>query len=131
MAQPHPTPLPPAWADHLLGVFCPSELQEELLGDLHEQFEQQVTQIGESTARRLYVWEVIRFCRPYLISRQLRALTANSTFSSSLSFLLSNMLRNYLKIALRSLAKNQVYSFINISGLAVGMAVAMLIGLWV
>ena len=41
------------------------------------------------------------------------------------------MLRNYLKIALRNLIKNKVYSFINIGGLAVGMAVAMLIGLWV
>ncbi|QKZ12819.1 ABC transporter permease [Spirosoma sp. KUDC1026] len=40
------------------------------------------------------------------------------------------MLRNYLKIAWRNLAKNRVYSFINIGGLAVGMAVAMLIGLW-
>ena len=41
------------------------------------------------------------------------------------------MLRNYLKIALRNLARNKGYSFINIGGLAVGMAVAMLIGLWV
>ncbi len=41
------------------------------------------------------------------------------------------MLRNYLKIALRNLVRNKVYSFINIGGLAVGMAVAMLIGLWV
>ena len=41
------------------------------------------------------------------------------------------MLRNYLKIALRNLLRNKVYSFINIGGLAVGMAVAMLIGLWV
>lgn len=41
------------------------------------------------------------------------------------------MLLNYLKIALRNLAKNKVYSFINIGGLAVGMAVAMLIGLWI
>ena len=41
------------------------------------------------------------------------------------------MIKNYLKIALRNLAKNKVYSFINIGGLAVGMAVAMLIGLWV
>ena len=40
------------------------------------------------------------------------------------------MLQNYLKIALRNLVKNKVYSFINIAGLAVGMAVAMLIGLW-
>ncbi|MBC8152635.1 MAG: ABC transporter permease [Bacteroidetes bacterium] len=41
------------------------------------------------------------------------------------------MLRNYLKIAWRNLLRNKVYSAINIGGLAVGMAVAMLIGLWV
>jgi putative ABC transport system permease protein len=40
------------------------------------------------------------------------------------------MLRNYFKIAWRNLAKNKLYSFINITGLATGMAVAMLIGLW-
>ena len=39
------------------------------------------------------------------------------------------MLRSYLKIALRNLLKSKVSSFINITGLAVGMAVAMLIGL--
>ncbi|MPR34777.1 ABC transporter permease [Salmonirosea aquatica] len=41
------------------------------------------------------------------------------------------MLRNYLKIAFRNLTRNKGYSFINIGGLAIGMAVAMLIGLWV
>jgi putative ABC transport system permease protein len=41
------------------------------------------------------------------------------------------MLRNYLKIAWRNLLKNKMYSFINIGGLAIGMAVAMLIGLLV
>ena len=40
------------------------------------------------------------------------------------------MLRNYLKVTWRSLQKNTAYSFINIGGLAVGLAVAMLIGLW-
>ncbi|MEJ0106109.1 MAG: ABC transporter permease [Bacteroidota bacterium] len=41
------------------------------------------------------------------------------------------MIRNYFKTALRSLVKNKVTSFINIAGLSVGMAVAMLIGLWI
>jgi len=40
------------------------------------------------------------------------------------------MIKNYLKTAWRNLVKNKVHSFINIVGLAVGMAVAMLIGLW-
>ncbi|MBL7873847.1 MAG: ABC transporter permease [Cyclobacteriaceae bacterium] len=41
------------------------------------------------------------------------------------------MLKNYLKIAFRSLLKNSVYSFINISGLSIGIASAVLILLWV
>jgi putative ABC transport system permease protein len=41
------------------------------------------------------------------------------------------MLQNYLKIAWRNLFRNRVSSMINIGGLAVGMAVAMLISLWV
>ena len=41
------------------------------------------------------------------------------------------MLKNYFKVALRNLTANKAHSLINISGLAVGMAVAMLIGLWI
>lgn len=41
------------------------------------------------------------------------------------------MYRNYLKTAVRGLLKNKFSSFINVSGLAVGMAVSMLIGLWI
>src|SRR3569833_1058505 len=40
------------------------------------------------------------------------------------------MLKNYFKIAWRNLLRNRISSMINISGLAVGMAVAMLTGLW-
>ena len=41
------------------------------------------------------------------------------------------MLSNYLKITLRSLLKNPVFSFINIAGLSTGLACSMLIILWV
>jgi putative ABC transport system permease protein len=41
------------------------------------------------------------------------------------------MFNNYFKIAWRNLLKNKVYSIINITGLASGMAVAMIIGLWI
>jgi len=41
------------------------------------------------------------------------------------------MIKSYFKIAWRNLVKSKGYSAINIGGLAVGMAVAMLIGLWV
>jgi putative ABC transport system permease protein len=41
------------------------------------------------------------------------------------------MLKNYIKIAWRSLRTNKLLSFINIAGLAIGMSVVMLIGLWI
>ena len=37
------------------------------------------------------------------------------------------MLKNYLKIALRNISRNKAFSFINISGLAIGMACCVLI----
>ena len=41
------------------------------------------------------------------------------------------MIKNYLKIALRNIARHKGYSFINITGLAIGMACCILILLWV
>ena len=43
----------------------------------------------------------------------------------------NNMFKNYLKIAWRNLWKNKGYSAINIGGLALGMAVTLIIGLWI
>ncbi|MGZ3950520.1 MAG: ABC transporter permease, partial [Flavisolibacter sp.] len=41
------------------------------------------------------------------------------------------MIGNYFKIAFRNLFRNKAFSLINISGLAIGMASAMLILLWI
>lgn len=41
------------------------------------------------------------------------------------------MLKNYIKVAIRMMARHKIYSLINITGLAVGMTVFILIALWV
>jgi len=41
------------------------------------------------------------------------------------------MLRNYLKTAWRNLLKNKFYSLINMAGLTAGLAIGILILLWV
>jgi putative ABC transport system permease protein len=41
------------------------------------------------------------------------------------------MIKNYFKIAWRTLFRNRTSSIINIGGLAIGMSVALLIGLWI
>ena len=41
------------------------------------------------------------------------------------------MIKNYIKIAFRNLARNKAFSFINIFGLAVGLATCLLIMLYI
>ncbi|GAB3279509.1 ABC transporter permease [Larkinella harenae] len=90
-------------------------------GDLEELFQLRVQTMRQPRARWRYVRDVVSLLRPSLLKRQ---------ETNHLKPALMTMLRNYLLIALRQLVKNKGYSFINLSGLAVGMAVAILIGLW-
>ncbi|SFE99869.1 ABC transporter permease [Spirosoma endophyticum] len=115
---------PPQWADRLLGWFCTPHKLEEILGDLHEEFAYQVDRVGVQRARQLYVQEVLGFIHIFP-SKQ----TTDSVF---FTFLLHpDMLANYLKIALRTLWKNKVYSGINVAGLAIGLAACLAIGLYI
>ncbi len=41
------------------------------------------------------------------------------------------MLKNFFKIALRNISRNKGFSILNIGGLAIGMASALLVLLWV
>ena len=113
---------PPRLADSLLKLFCAPHRLEEVQGDLHEEFAWQVQRIGERQARWRYWWDVLGFIKPFPVKRKLSAYPNPTT---------TDMLRNYLKIAFRNLVRNKGYSAINIGGLAVGMAVAMLNGLWI
>ena len=115
---------PPRLADRFLQFFCAPHLLEEVQGDLHEEFEYQVERVGARRARWRYWRDVLGFLQPRYIKRK------PSQYPQTYLFSL-NMLRNYFKIAVRNLLKNKGYSFINIGGLAVGMAVAILSGLWV
>ncbi len=127
MTNPSSNISPPKWADKLLKVFLPDDLAEELQGDMHEQFEVQVEEFGLAKARWLYVQEVLKFCRPYYLKRRLMHKKDDYHSNSIFSFI---MISNYFKIAWRNLLKHKSYSLINIGGLAVGLTVTMLIGLW-
>ena len=113
---------PPRWLDKLLTRLVAPHLREEVLGDLHERYTLRVQRLGQTRARRDYWREVLAYMRPRFIIRK------PSEFSEPTTTV---MLRNYVKIAWRNLVKHKGYSFINIFGLATGMTVAILIGLWV
>jgi putative ABC transport system permease protein len=97
--------------------FCPEKLYEGIEGDLLEQFEYDITQKTVSQARRRFVWNVLRFFRPEIIFRN----------SFVFRFMNTTLLRNYFKVSYRHLAKNKTFAIVNILGLALGMAAALLI----
>ncbi|HMB92617.1 MAG TPA: permease prefix domain 2-containing transporter, partial [Rhodothermales bacterium] len=113
---------PPERADDLLAWFCAPHLREDIQGDLHELFYLRVARKGLRRARLRYWVDVIRFFRPYVLRRQPRPYQpARGPI----------MLKNYLKIAFRNLRRQPGYAFINIGGLAVGLAICLLILLYV
>src|SRR5260370_27807203 len=64
----------------------------------------------------------IAFENTHRLFRSLQLLSNINPFS---------MLKSYFKIAWRNMIRSKGYSALNILGLATGMAVALLIGLWV
>ena len=111
---------PPHNALKFLRWFCREDYLEEVEGDLIEVFENQYER-SPGKARRKFIWNVVRYFRPEFI--KVFKICQNSTQY--------DMLRNYFKVSYRNLSKNKGYSVINIGGLAIGMAVAIIIGLWV
>ncbi|GAB3949004.1 ABC transporter permease [Spirosoma harenae] len=116
-------PTPPKLADRFLRVFLSPERLEEVQGDLQEEFAWQVRRMGERRAKWQYWRDVVGFLKPWAIKQP-------DTYSTT--YLLNSiMLRNYFRTAWRNLVKNRFYSLINITGLTAGLAVGILILLWV
>ncbi|MBO3698178.1 ABC transporter permease [Roseivirga sp. E12] len=106
---------PPRLAEKLLLWFLKDELAEEVLGDLEEKFKDILKTNGLRKANRNYCYQVFKYLRPFALKR-IRSKRINNT-----------MYINHTKVALRSLSRNKLFTFINITGMAIGMSVALLI----
>ena len=86
------------------------------LGDVCEEYYEIMESRGRTSAK-LWFWKQCLRTFPFFIS----------------DFILwrTIMFKNYLKIALRNVKKQKGYAFINIAGLAIGMAACIMILLWV
>ena len=109
---------PPNWANRFLEWFCHPDLLEEIQGDIYELFDLREAQYGLKSARRRFAWDVIRSFR----------------FSTVRNFdlLISpDMFKMNVRIALRQMRKQKVFTFIKIGGFALGMAACLLISLYI
>lgn len=115
---------PPRWANRVLRWFHPEDTLEEVEGDLDELYVYWYERAGKRQATWRYLLNVASVLPP-LVRRRKKKQAYNNPF-----LIQPSMLRNYFKIAFRTLAHNKVYSVINVIGLSIGLAAAMLIMLY-
>jgi len=107
---------PPRIASRILEFIIQKDIRYGAMGDLEEQFYWMRKEHGAFKARLLY-WKQICGILPYFIQ--------NAILWSLIMF------KNYLKTTFRNTTRHKGYSFINLTGLAIGIACTLLILLWV
>ncbi len=105
---------PPRFAVRFLHWFCKPALVDEIEGDLYEEFSRRYEHRGRFYATCFYWIDVITFFKPFA----LRVFTTTNPFA---------MFQNYLRVALRSMNKQRLFTGINIVGLAFSMLVGLVI----
>ncbi len=101
--------------------FCHPKLLKYIEGDLLELYKERLKEKGKRKADIRFVTDVLLLFRPGIIKPTEGYKNLNNYA----------MIKSYVKVGWRNLARNKSYSAINIGGLAVGMAVTILIGLWI
>jgi putative ABC transport system permease protein len=109
---------PPRWAENLLEAFCDPTIREDLMGDLHERFILRTRSMSMFRARLLYIWDVLRFMRPY---------TMRNDGNAPLLF----MIPAYFRSSKRSLLKDPLHSLMTIGGLSLSIVAFVLIAFYV
>src|SRR5882762_4995034 len=103
-----------------LRSFCPTNLYETIEGDLLEQFESDVIEVGLKKARWKSLWNAIKFVRPGIILR--------NRISSELNEL--PMFRNYFRTTYRHALKNKVNFLFKLGGLTLSLFSLVVIAIY-
>jgi putative ABC transport system permease protein len=107
---------PPRFPEWIIRRLAWAEDRFSIRENLREEYAYIAETKGSLSADRWYWWHMIRALFPFI------------KFAIYWRFI---MLKNYLKIVMRGMNKHKAYSFINIAGLAVGLACCILISLWI
>ncbi len=111
----------PNFPFRILRWFCHPDMIEDIEGDLLELYDARLQKYGDRKARFLLYLDVIKLIRPDII-KTISGLSIDRTLS---------ILSHYNRILYRSLLKNKTYSFINISGLVIGMVASLMLAKYV
>jgi putative ABC transport system permease protein len=109
-------PSVPSLANQILGYLYSRDYYLERAGDLEEAYADLYEDSGPFRTRVWLFFQILKLCF--------------GAIRASISWRLI-MLKNYFKITLRIVKQHKEYSFINIAGLALGIACCLLILFWV
>ncbi|MEM6378627.1 MAG: permease prefix domain 2-containing transporter [Bacteroidota bacterium] len=109
-------PTPPKLADWLLELICSEEFLEEILGDLHEYFYDDLIEVSYWKRTLWYWYHVINFLRPFAIKKR----------KFRIQLINHQMFSTHLLLAMRLLKKSKLFAFINILALSISMSVGIL-----
>ncbi|MDW3194326.1 MAG: FtsX-like permease family protein [Cytophagales bacterium] len=113
--------LPPRWPLKILKAVIKSRFMEEIEGDMEERFHDNCDFLGYNKAKRLYYFDTLKLLRPKL----LKGLGGDHQLNHF------GMITNHLKVAIRQMNKQKVFSTVKIGGFALGIAACLLISLYV
>ena len=108
---------PPKPILRFLRWFCHPDLLPSIEGDLLELYQERIANGQKQKANWLFTWDVVKLFRPSIIGFTGRTHRLNGI----------GMLRNYIKVGVRNIAKHRLFSVLNIVGLSIGMSVTLLI----
>ena len=113
---------PPHWPTRFLLWFCDDSLIDAVEGDLYESFNRTFHDRGPRTARIRYFLQVLTFFRPFAFKK------VSTTHKTTIHM---DMLGHYFKLSLRKITSFSAFSMINLTGLSIGLAAVLVIGLQV
>ena len=114
---------PPRLASRLFTWYCQNELQESILGDLQERFEDDLNSSGKLKAQTNYWINVLRLVSRHTLKRDQSSGTSRTNFFA--------LTRIFLKLNVRQIQRNGLVSFINIFGFGLALAVCLVITLFI
>lgn len=114
---------PPKLAVRLFEWYCKGAMVEDLLGDMDEIFYQNIAKMPVWRAKLSYWVMMIELLASYSLKKRKRDSSFHVLSNSQNT---TAMIRNYFKVAYRSLARNKFFTLINVLGLAFGMSITIL-----
>lgn len=117
-------PHPPRLARRLFQWYCGHAQVDDLLGDMDEIFQRNLSRMPAWRAKASYWRQVLSLITSYAIRKRRQRASFHPHSSESINF---NMIKNYFLIAWRMMTRNKIYTIINVLGLTLGISACIIV----